>query len=166
MQSVPAPPCLGSLSNFYRDYTDEDTYITCRGPLFSPCYDRYEFRVRGTPMTTNVIAPSTAAAGMPWVYRAGFVFRDAKVDQGLLAKGFHIVTGPVGTNVDGPEVKDWDTVYEYLTGHGLSEKPAVEAAGGGAGEVYAWAIENPEKVSCVYAESAHAQYPGENATAR
>ena len=46
-------------------------------------------------MTTMVIAPSTAAAGMPWVYRAGFVFRDAKVDQELLAKGFHIVTGPV-----------------------------------------------------------------------
>ena len=142
-----------SIENFYRDYPDEDTYITCRGPLFSPCYDRYEFSVRGTPMTTAVIAPSTAAAGILWVYRAGFVFRDAKVDQELLAKGFHIVTGPVGTNVDGPEVKDWDTVYEYLTGHGFSKKPAMEGAGGGAGEVYAWAIENPDKVSCVYAEN-------------
>jgi pimeloyl-ACP methyl ester carboxylesterase len=142
-----------SIENFYRDYPDEDTYITCRGPLFSPCYDRYEFRVQGTPMTTVVIAPSTAAAGMPWVYRAGFVFRDAKVDQGLLAKGFHIVTGPVGTNVDGPEVKDWDTAYEYLTGQGFSKKPAMEGAGGGGGEVYAWAIENPDKVSCVYAEN-------------
>jgi hypothetical protein len=142
-----------SIENFYRDYPDEDTYITCRGPLFSPCYDRYEFSVQGTPMTTVVIAPSTAAAGMPWVYRAGFVFRDAKVDQELLAKGFHIVTGPVGTNVDGPEVKNWDTVYEYLTGHGFSKKPAMEGAGGGAGEVYAWAIENPDKVSCVYAEN-------------
>ena len=142
-----------SIENFYRDYPDEDTYITCRGPLFSPCYDRYEFSVRGTPMTTTVIAPSTAAAGMPWVYRAGFVFRDAKVDQELLAKGLHIVTGPVGTNVDGPEVKNWDTAYEYLTGHGFSKKPVMEGAGGGAGEVYAWAIENPDKVSCVYAEN-------------
>ena len=142
-----------SIENFYRDYPDEDTYITCRGPLFSPCYDRYEFSVQGTPMTTTVIAPSTAAAGMPWVYRAGFVFRDAKVDQELLAKGFHIVTGPVGTNVDGPAVKDWDTVYEYLTGHGFSKKPAMEGGGGAAGEVYAWAIENPDKVSCVYAEN-------------
>ena len=142
-----------SLENFYRNYADEDTYITCRGPLFSPCYDRYEFSVRGTPMTTNVIVPNTVAPGMPWVYRAGFVFRDAKVDQALLAKGFHIVTGPVGTNVDGPVVKDWDTVYEYLTGHGFSKKPAMEGAGGGAGEAYAWAIENPDKVSCVYAEN-------------
>jgi hypothetical protein len=44
-------------------------------------------------------------------------------------------------------------VYEYLTGHGFSKKPAMEGAGGAAGEVYAWAIENPDKVSCVYAES-------------
>jgi pimeloyl-ACP methyl ester carboxylesterase len=139
-----------SIENFYRDYPDEDTYITCRGPLFSPCYDRYEFSVQGTPMTTMVIAPNIAAAGMPWVYRAGFVFRDAKVDQELLAKGFHIVTGPVGVSF---VVKDWDTAYEYLTGHGFSKKPAMEGAGGGAGEVYAWAIENPDKVSCVYAEN-------------
>jgi pimeloyl-ACP methyl ester carboxylesterase len=139
-----------SIQSFYRDYPDEDTYITCRGPLFSPCYDRYEFSVQGTPMTTTVIAPNPAAAGMPWVYRAGFVFRDAKVDQELLAKGFHIVTGPVGVSF---VVKDWDTAYEYLTGHGFSKKPAMEGAGGGAGEVYAWAIENPDKVSCVYAEN-------------
>jgi pimeloyl-ACP methyl ester carboxylesterase len=38
-------------------------------------------------------------------------------------------------------------------GDGFSKKPAMEGAGGGAGEVYAWAIENPDKVSCVYAEN-------------
>jgi pimeloyl-ACP methyl ester carboxylesterase len=136
--------------NFYRDYPDEDTYITCRGPLFSPCYDRYEFSVKGTPMTTNVIVPNTVAPGTPWVFRAGFVFRDAKVDQELLAKGFHIVTGPVGVNF---EVKDWDTVYNYLIEHGFSKKVVMEGAGGGAADVYGWAIENADKVSCVYAEN-------------
>jgi hypothetical protein len=144
-----------SIENFYRYFADEDTYITCRGPLFSPCYDRYEFSVHDTPMPTNVIVPNTPAAGMPWVFRAGFVFRDATVDQALLAKGFHIVTGPVGTNVDGVDLKNWDTAYEYLIGQGFAKKPAMEGAGGGAGEVYAWAIENPEKVSCIYAENPH-----------
>jgi hypothetical protein len=139
-----------SIESFYRNYPDEDTYITCRGPLFSPCYDRYEFSVIGTPMSTTVIVPSTAAPGMPWVYRAGFAFRDAKVDQELLAKGFHIVTGPVGVDY---VLKDWDTVYEYMTMHGFSKKPVMEGAGGGAGEVYAWAIENAEKISCVYVEN-------------
>ena len=101
-------------------------------------------------MTIMVIAPSTAAAGKPWVFRADFVFRDAEVDQALLAKGFHIVTGPVGVS---SVVKDWDAAYKYLTDHGFSKKPVMEGAGGGAGEVYAWAIENPDKVSCVYAEN-------------
>jgi pimeloyl-ACP methyl ester carboxylesterase len=159
---VPAPAFVGdnfvrtayySVESFYRDYPDEDTCITCRGPLFSPCYDRYEFSVPGTPTSTAVIVPSTDAAGMPWVYRAGFVFRDAKIDQELLARGFHIVTAPVTTNADGPLMKDWDVAYEYMIGHGLSKKPVIEGAGGGAGEMYAWAIENPGKVSCVYAEN-------------
>jgi pimeloyl-ACP methyl ester carboxylesterase len=142
-----------SLDGFYRDYPDEDTYITCRGHLFSPCYDRYDISVPGTPMTTTVIAPATAAAGMPWVYRAGFVFRDAKVDQELLTRGFHIVTAPVTTNADGPLMKDWDTAYDYLIGHGFAKKPVIEGAGGGAGEMYEWASENPDKVACVYAEN-------------
>jgi hypothetical protein len=158
----PAPGFVGdsftrtsyySVENFYRDYPDEDTYITCRGPLFSPCYDRYEFRVRGASMSATVIVPNTVAAGMPWVYRAGFVFRDAKVDQELLAKGFHIVTAPVTTNADGPLMKDWDATYEYLVAHAFAKKPVIEGAGGGAGEMYEWAIENPDKVSCVYAEN-------------
>ena len=38
------------------------------------------------------------ALGVP----GGFVGRDAVVDLALLAKGFHIVTGPVGYNADGP----------------------------------------------------------------
>jgi len=159
---VPAPAFVGdnfvrtayySVEGFYRDYPDEDTSITCRGPLFSPCYDRYEFSVPGTPTSTAVIVPSTAAAGMPWVYRAGFVFRDAKIDQELLARGFHIVTAPVTSNADGPLIKDWDVAYEYMIGHGFSKKPVIEGAGGGAGEMYAWAIENPDQVSCVYAEN-------------
>jgi pimeloyl-ACP methyl ester carboxylesterase len=142
-----------SVENSYRDFPDEDTYITCRGAIFSPCYDRYEFRVRSASMSATVIVPNTVAPGMPWVYRVGFVFRDAKVDQELLAKGFHIVNAPVTTNADGPLMKDWDAAYEYLIAHGFSKKPAIEGAGGGAGEMYTWAIENPDKVACVYAEN-------------
>ena len=67
------------------------------------CYDRYAFRTRPAsrePIT--VIVPKTAAPGKPWVFRADFVDRDAAVDLALLAKGFHIVTGPVPYNADGP----------------------------------------------------------------
>ena len=73
------------------------------------------------------------------------------VDLALLAKGFHIVTGPTGTN--GPVVEEWNGIYEYLTGYGFSKKPVMEGAGVAAGEAYAWAIENPYKISCIYGEN-------------
>jgi pimeloyl-ACP methyl ester carboxylesterase len=142
-----------SVENFYRDFPSEGTYITCRGPLFTECYDRYEFNLRGVEGAITVIVPKTAAPGTPWVFRAGFVDRDAKIDLALLAKGFHIVTGPVPFNADGPLLKDWNTVYKHLTDDGFSRKPVMQGAGGAAGDAYAWAIENPDKVSCIYAEN-------------
>ena len=139
--------------NFYRNFPQEGTYITCRGPMFTPCYDRYQFNpdnIGGAGL--NVIVPKTAAPGNPWVFRADFVGRDASVDQALLAKGYYIVTGPVPYDV-GPVPAQWDATYKYLTDHGFSRKPVMEGGGAAAGEAYAWAIENPDKVSCIYAEN-------------
>jgi len=81
------------------------------------------------------------------------VTRDAAVDLALLGKGFHVVTGPVPTDTDGPVQAQWNAVYKLLTDAGLSKTPVVEGAGGAAGEAYAWAIENPDRESCVYAEN-------------
>jgi pimeloyl-ACP methyl ester carboxylesterase len=142
-----------SVESSYRDFPMEKTYITCRGPWFAECYDRYAFELGGVEGTITVIAPETEAAGRPWVFRAGFVNRDAVVDLALLAKGFHIVTGPVPYNADGPIRAQWDAVYKHLTAHGFSKKPVMQGAGREAGEAYAWAVANPENVSCVYAEN-------------
>ena len=141
------------VESFYRDFPSEGTYITCRGPLFTECYNRYEFNLEGIQGAITVIVPKSAAPGMPWVFRSDFVDRDAKVDLALLAKGFHIVTGPVPFNADGPLPKDWDAVYRHLTEHGFSRKPVMQGRGGAAGDAYAWAIENPDKVSCIYGEN-------------
>jgi pimeloyl-ACP methyl ester carboxylesterase len=142
-----------STASSYQNYPGEGTYITCRGPLFSECYNRYEVEIPNVEAFTTVIVPKVSAPGNPWVFRADFVMRDAVVDQALLAKGFHIVTGAVPYNGDGPDMKQWNTIYQYLTDHGFSKKPVMEGAGGAAGEAYAWAIENPDKVSCIYAEN-------------
>ncbi|MGA2254646.1 MAG: hypothetical protein ABSG53_08300 [Thermoguttaceae bacterium] len=142
-----------STESFFRNFPKEGTYITCRGPCFTACYDRYAFDLPGVEGTITVIAPKTAASGNPWVFRADFVDRDAVVDLALLAKGFHIVTGPVPYNADGPSLKHWNVVYRHLTGHGFSQKPVMEGAGAAAGEAYAWAIANPDKVSCIYGEN-------------
>lgn len=142
-----------SSAETYREYPEEKASITCRGPWFSACFTRYEFRIDGIRGGISVITPKKAAPGNPWVFRTDYVGPDAAVDLALLEKGFHIVTGPVPTDVDGPVVEQWNLVYKYLTDKGFSKKPVMEGWGGSVGEVYAWAIENPDKVSCIYGEN-------------
>ncbi len=137
----------------YREFPEDKAFITCRGPWFSACYNRYEFRIEGIRGSVSVIAPQKAAQGNPWVFRAEYVDRDAAVDLALLAKGFYIVTGPVPTDVDGPVIDQWNALYKYLTDHDFSKKPVLEGCGGAVGELYAWAIENPGKVSCICGEN-------------
>jgi pimeloyl-ACP methyl ester carboxylesterase len=139
--------------NAYRYFPSEGLYITCRGPWFQPSFDRYSFNLSGVEGSINVVVPKTIAPGKPWVLRADHVSREATVDLALLERGFHIVTGPVPYNADGPSLKSWNAVYELFARHNFSKKPVLEGAGGAAGEAYAWAIANPDKVSCIYAEN-------------
>jgi len=139
--------------NTYREIPGENLFAACRGPWFAPAYDRYEFRIEGVRMPAWMIVPKTPAPGNPWVLRADFVPRDAAVDLALLERGFHIVTGPIPTDTDGPVLEQWNRLYKVLTEAGLSKTPVLEGAGGAAGEAYAWAIANPDRVSCIYAEN-------------
>ncbi len=141
-----------STANAYRYVATQETDVTFRGAWFSDCYDRDSFELPGVDGAITVIAPKKGAPGNPWVFRAEFVSRDAVVDLALLGKGFYIVTGPVSYNTQGPLLAHWNAVYRHLVDHGFSTKPVLEGAGRSAGEAYAWAIENPEKVSCVYGE--------------
>jgi len=139
-----------AVTNQFLFFPKEKIYITCRGPLFTACYDRYDVELPGIDAFTSIIAPKNPAPGNPWVFRAGFVDRDAAVEQALLAKGFYIVTGAVTYNADGPVLAQWNTIYKYLADHGFSKKPVMEGNGGAGGEAFGWAIENPGKVSCIY----------------
>ncbi len=142
-----------SVENFYREAPKEGTDLTCRGAIFSECYDRYSFELPEVDGAITITLPKKPAPGKPWVFRSEFVGRDAVVDLALLAKGFHIVTGPVSYNTDGPRLAHWNAVYQHLTAHGFSQKPVLEGAGRAAGDAYAWAVENPDKVACLYGEN-------------
>jgi pimeloyl-ACP methyl ester carboxylesterase len=144
-----------SHANSYRKLDEEKTYATCRGPVFTECYDRYDATTKSQWGITGmaVVVPRTAAPGKPWVFRADRIGRDpGVVDLALLAKGFHIVAAPVVAQA-GPVRAQWDSVYKLMIDHGFSRKAVMEGAGTAAGEAYAWAIENPEKVACIYAEN-------------
>jgi hypothetical protein len=49
--------------------------------------------------------------------------------------------------------KTWDDIYKRLVDNGFSSKPVLKGTGAKAGEAYAWAIANPDKVSCIYARN-------------
>lgn len=143
------------LENSYVDLPREKTFATCRGPGFTECYDRFDARTDSQwgVAGLSVIAPKESAPGKPWVFRVGPVGRDATIDRALLAKGFHIVAAPL-TAQSGPVRAQWDAAYQRLVDHGFSRKPVLEGVGTSAGEAYAWAGANPDKVSCLYAENA------------
>jgi pimeloyl-ACP methyl ester carboxylesterase len=143
-----------STENSYIYLPKEDTYAACRGPQFTPCYDRYDKASQATFRNTGlaVLVPKTEANGKPWVFRADRIGPDASaLDLALLAKGYYIAAAPISGG--GPTRKEWDEVYQTMTDHGFSKKPALEGVGAAAGEAYAWAIQNPHKVSCIYGEN-------------
>jgi hypothetical protein len=133
---------------------EEQTYATVRGPGFTESYDRYDAGRSGTFGTAGmaIVVPRKVAPGKPWVFRADAIDRNAAVDQALLAQGFHIVTPPL-TAQSGMVQQQWDDTYKILVDNGFSKKPVMEGTGANAGEAYAWAIANPEKVSSIYARN-------------
>ncbi len=129
---------------------EQNTYANCRGPGFVECYDRYDETTSSQWGITglSIIVPNSVGPGKPWVFRADAITRDAAMDQALLARGFHIVTAPL-TAQSGAVLTQWNNGYQFMIEHGFSKKPVMEGTGTGAGEAYAWAIENPDKVACI-----------------
>jgi hypothetical protein len=128
----------------------ENTYANCRGPGFVECYDRYDETTSSQWGVTgvSVIVPKIVAPGKPWVLRADAITRDAAIDQALLARGFHIVIPPL-TAQSGAVLTQWNNAYQLMVDHGFSKRPVLEGSRTAAGEAYAWAIENPNKVACI-----------------
>lgn len=144
-----------SFESAYAFFPRDNAYITTRGSAFTDCYDRYDAKTAEWGLTgATFILPKTPAKGNPWVFRANRIERDAPsvVDLGLLAKGIAIVAASLDTQ-PGPAQKEWDDTYHLLVNAGFSKTPALEGSGSGAGEAYAWALNHPDQVSCIYAEN-------------
>ncbi len=121
---------------------------------FTECYDRYDVSTtasvgitgwrsscrRPRPRASPGCSGRTSSAGMRWSIWPCW------------PRGFTSSSAP-SRPTSGPVREQWNAVYKHLTDHGFSKKPVMEGAGTAAGEAYAWAIENPDKVSCIYGEN-------------
>lgn len=116
-------------------------------------YARQDFQLDG--IDCILAKPHEPAPGKPWLWRARFWGAWPAAEIQLLGKGFHLAYIDVADLFGSPKaVARFDRLYEYLTTtYGLSTTPALMGYSRGGLIVYNWAVQNPEKVSCVYADA-------------
>ncbi len=115
--------------------------------------DRYDFRFKGRDAI--VVAPKRAAEGNPWIWRPAFFDAFPTVDKALLEKGFHVVYYDVTHCYGNPRAVAWGTdFYRYMKDfYGLSPKVTLEGFSRGGLYALNWAIQNPDKVACIYLDA-------------
>ena len=116
-------------------------------------FTRYHFKVSG--YNCFITAPLIPAPSNPWVWRAKFPGYHDDVDMILLRNGFHVAYIDVGAMLGSPKARNlWDAFYKYVTETAsLSPIVALEAVSRGGLFAYNWAAQNPEKISCIYADT-------------
>lgn len=116
-------------------------------------FDRYDFSSGGH--RAIVVVPSRPSPGRRWAWRGEFFGAFANADAALVTNGFFLVYLAV-PNLFGspPAVKCWDGFYEELTTkYGFAKKVALIGLSRGGLYCYNWAIANPDKVACLYADA-------------
>jgi pimeloyl-ACP methyl ester carboxylesterase len=116
-------------------------------------FDRFDFELDGVPCI--VVRPETAAAGLPWIWRARFFGAFPFVDLAILKLGWHLVYTDVVELYGSPEaMRRYDRFYHFLTTeYAFPKRPVLEGYSRGGLPVYAWAARNPDKVACIYADA-------------
>jgi lysophospholipase L1-like esterase/pimeloyl-ACP methyl ester carboxylesterase len=116
-------------------------------------FRRFDFDCEGAMAT--VVVPDRVERGKPWVWHGEFFGHKPEPDIELLKRGFHIVYLRVPDLFGSPKaVASWNQLYERLTkSHGLAPKVGLIGLSRGGLYCYNWAIANPEKVACIYADA-------------
>lgn len=141
-----------------RDAASEDTPQNSNTPFLGAKslwqgFDRYDFKVDGK--SAIVVVPKEVLPGKPWIWRGEFFGAFANADIALVRRGFHLVYLGVPDLFGSPAaVKEWDKFYAELTQkHGLARKAALIGLSRGGLYCYNWAIANPDKIACIYADA-------------
>jgi len=111
-----------------------------------------DFRFNGRDC--KIVKPKIVAPGKPWVWRARFWGHEPQTDVSLLERGFHVVYCDVAELFGNAEAVDlWNKFYALMQKNGLAKKAALEGMSRGGVYIYNWALANPRKVACIYADA-------------
>lgn len=106
------------------------------------------------PLTLKV--PAEAASGKPWLWVGEFGGHLQSLEDGLVAKGWHVVylsyPDQFGSEA---AMKIWEKAYDELrASRGLSARPAMLGISRGGLYVSAWTRLHPDRVSVLYLDNA------------
>jgi pimeloyl-ACP methyl ester carboxylesterase len=115
---------------------------------------RLDFVVGGMP--ARLVVPEHPAPGRPWVWRARFPDFHTGADLILLERGFHVAHVDTAGMLGGLKAMAiWDAFYDTLRAeHDLAARPALEGVSRGGLFIYHWAARHPDRVACIYADTA------------
>jgi pimeloyl-ACP methyl ester carboxylesterase len=102
-----------------------------------------------------LVLPDAPDPQRRWAWRAEFFGQFANVDLELLRLGYVLAYMDVQDHYGCPAaVAYWDAFYAWATGTlGLAARVALIGLSRGGLMVYNWAIRNPEKTACIYADA-------------
>ncbi|TWU44500.1 Alpha/beta hydrolase family protein [Rubripirellula tenax] len=121
-------------------------------------FDRHDFVIDGR--NCIVVAPELQAVKRqleprPWIWRARFFGHEPQLDIALLERGFYVAYCDVSDLFGSPQaVAHWNAFYDYMVAeYGFAKRPALEGMSRGGLIVFNWAIANPTRVACIYADA-------------
>jgi len=99
--------------------------------------------------------PAHPAPGKPWLWVGEFGGHLKSLEDGLVAKGWHVAYLNYGNQFGSPAAMAvWEKVYAELTGkRGLSPRPAMLGISRGGLYVNAWARLHPDRLSVLYLDN-------------
>lgn len=112
-----------------------------------------KFQVAGADVTLKV--PENPAAGRPWLWVGEFAGHLGTLEDGLVAKGWHVAYVNQSNSFGSPRaMKVWEALYDDLHGNrGLSPRPALLGISRGGLYVTAWTRLHPDRVSVLYLDN-------------
>jgi pimeloyl-ACP methyl ester carboxylesterase len=116
-------------------------------------YSRADFMVDGRQGL--LVAPQTARAGRPWIWRTEFFDAFPMADRALLGLGFHVAYVDVQNLYGAPMALDaMDRFYDHLLQvHALAPRVVLEGFSRGGLFAFNWAVRHPERVVSLYVDA-------------
>lgn len=145
----------GIKKSFYKQDTSFNIFHKIKEKIDTVSFHGFscaEFLFKGRK--ARIVKPKFTAKGKPWIWRARFWNHEPQTEIALLKLGFHVVYCDVSELFGNPgAIHIWNEFYNYLRKKGLAKKAVLEGMSRGGVYVYNWAVENPRKVACIYADN-------------